>query len=138
MAIREKNKTGLEPETPVLSEDRKLRVNPELDARLSSFMAGNQKTTDYYTQLVKENPERAVRALMLGKMLKHEDQMRLVQKQLPKVEEWVKQNPGMMEKIMERIKDVNPFYREKAFVSEAMKAKSRMDFTPRVGVSPAV
>jgi hypothetical protein len=27
---------------------------------------------DYYTNLVKEHPERAVRAFMLGKMFKHE------------------------------------------------------------------
>jgi hypothetical protein len=138
MALKEKNKAGQDEAAPGLTEERKLRVNPELDARLTRFMEANPKTTDYYTQLVKDNPERAVRALMLGKMLKHEDQMRLVEKQMPKVREWVEQTPGMLEKITERIKDVNPFYKEKAFVNEAMKIKSRLDFTPKVGMGMSV
>lgn len=138
MAIRENKKTGQEPAAPGLSEERKLRVNPDLDARLTRFMAANEQTTEYYTQLVRDNPERAVRSLMLNKMFKHEDQMRLVEKQLPQAKVWVEQTPGMLDKIMERIKDVNPFYKEKAFVNEAMRAKSRMDFTPRVGAGVSI
>lgn len=135
MAIKEKNKQEV---APGQGQGNQPRINPELDARLTVYMASNQRTTDYYATLVKENPERAVRSLMLPKMLKHEDQMRLVEKQMPAVEEWVKQQPGMMEKIKERIKNVTPINQAKAFVGEAMKLKSRIDFTPRVGVGASV
>ena len=59
-------------QNPSLSEERILRVNPEVDRRLDGFMQANSKLTDYYTNLVKEHPERAVRSFMLGKMFKHE------------------------------------------------------------------
>jgi hypothetical protein len=111
-------------------ESRGPRINPEIDKRLSEFMEANQKTTEYYNQLVKENPERAVRTLVLGKMLRHEEQMKLVSKQLPQVEEWVNQQPGLKERIMEKIKNINPMYQEKAFVGEAMRIKGRIDFKP--------
>lgn len=133
MALRGKTPPSLEGAQETnssLSEERILRVNPELDARLSTFMTANAKVTDYYTQLVKEQPERAVRAIMLGKMFKHEDEMRLVQKRMPLIKEWVAQYPGLHERIEERIKEVNPIYREKAYVNEAMRMKSRMDFAP--------
>lgn len=130
-----KNKTS-SPENPAhdnnstTNEDRQQGINPEVDARLTQFMEANHRSTEYYRELVRENPERAVRAIMLGRMFKHEDQMRLVEKRLPLVQQWVDQTPGMMEKITERIKDVNPFYRQKAFVAEAMRQKSRLDFRP--------
>lgn len=134
MALRGKTPPPLEPgqeSSPNIPEDRILRVNPELDARLSTFMTANSKVTDYYTQLVKEHPERAVRAIMLGKMFKHEDQMRLVEKRMPQVREWVAKYPGLEERIGERIKGVNPLYHDKAYVNEAMKMKARMDFAPQ-------
>lgn len=141
MALRGKTPPPLEggQETnPSIPEDRILRVNPELDARLSTFMTANAKVTDYYTQLVREHPERAVRAIMLGKMFKHEDETRLAQKRMPQVKEWVAKYPGLEERIEERIKGINPIYRDKAYVAEAMKMKSRMDFAPQrqsMGVS---
>lgn len=135
MAIKEKPS---QQTAPGQAQERQPRINPELDARLTAYMAANQSATDYCTKLVKENPDRAVRTMMLGKMFKHEDQMRLVTKQLPAVEEWVQQQPGLMERIKERIKNVSAINQTKAFVGEAMKAKSRMDFTPRVGVGASV
>jgi hypothetical protein len=139
MAIKTRNQATTPEPANVLTEERQLRVNPELDIRLNAFMEKNAKTTAYYTQLVKENPERAVRSIMLGKMQRYENEMRLVERQLPQVKEWVNQQPGLFERIKERIKNVNPLYQEKAFVNEAMRAKSRVDFAPlRTGVSQAV
>lgn len=140
MAIKPKQtQTPAQGQAPVLSEERQQRINPEVDARLTQFMEANSKNTEYYRNLVKENPERAVRSLMLNRMFKHEDRMRLVEKQMPLVKEWVEQTPGMMERIMQRIQKVNPFYKERAFVSEAMRQQSRHYFTavkPGVRITP--
>ena len=60
-----------------LSEDRIVRINPEVDARLTAFMKGNSKATEYYTKLVKENPTHAVRTIMLPKMFRFEAEQRM-------------------------------------------------------------
>ena len=112
------------------AEGRAPRINEKVDQKLTTFMADNPKATEYYRTLVKDDPERAVRTIMLAKLNKYEDQMRLVEKQMPLVKQWVDQTPGMREKIEAKIKDVNPIYREIAFVNEAMRAKARMDFSP--------
>ena len=109
-----------------------LRVNPEVDRRLDGFMQANSKLTDYYTQLVKEHPERAVRAFMLSKMFKHEAELRVVSRQAPQAKEWLdQQEPSLKQRVMERLEKINPFYREKAFVRVVAQEKSRLDFTPR-------
>ena len=120
------------PQPPSLSEERILRVNPEIDRRLDAFMQANDKMTEYYTKLVKENPERAVRAFMLTKMFKHEAQLRVTERQAPQAKEWLdQQEPGIKQRIMDRLQKINPFYREKALVREIAREKTRIDFTPK-------
>ena len=91
------NQTSQQP--PALSEERILRVNPEIDRRLDGFMTANDKMTEYYTKLVKENPERAVRAFMLGKMFKHEAQLRVTERQAPQAKEWLDQQESTGAKV---------------------------------------
>jgi hypothetical protein len=115
-----------------LSEERILRVNPEVDRRLDGFMQANNKLTEYYTNLVKEHPERAVRAFMLGKMFKHEAELRVVARQAPQAKEWLEQqSPEVKQRVAERLEKVSPFYREKAAVRVIAQEKAKLDFTPR-------
>ena len=87
---------------------------------------------DYYTALVKDHPERAVRSFMLGKMFRHEAEMRQTARQAPQAKEWLDaQEPTMKQKIMDRLEKINPFYREKALVREITREKTKIDFTPR-------
>ncbi len=139
MALKLRNQpTPPEGEVQTEAEGRAPRINEEVDKKLTVFMEQNSKATEYYRKLVKEDPERALRTIMLAKLNKYEDQMRLIEKQMPQVRQWVDQTPGMREKIEARIKDVNPIYREIAFVNEAMKAKARIDFSPSQGTRAAV
>src|SRR5580698_2043341 len=102
-------------QAPGLTEERILRVNPEVDRRLDGFMQANTKLTDYYTNLVKDHPERAVRAFMLTKMFKHEAELRQTARQAPQAKEWLdQQEPTIKQRIMDRLEKINPFYREKA------------------------
>ena len=123
------------PQPPSLSEERILRVNPEIDRRLDAFMQANDKMTEYYAKLVKENPDRAVRAFMLTKMFKHEAQLRVTERQAPQAKEWLdQQEPSIKQRIMDRLQKINPFYREKALVREIAREKTRIDFTPKQSV----
>ena len=123
------------PQPPSLSEERILRVNPDIDRRLDGFMQANDKMTEYYAKLVKENPDRAVRAFMLTKMFKHEAQLRVTERQAPQAKEWLdQQEPSIKQRIMDRLQKINPFYREKALVREIAREKTRIDFTPKQSV----
>jgi hypothetical protein len=130
MALKTKN-NPTEP-SPLMTEERMLRINPEVNARLDGFIQSNSKMNDYYTALVKEHPERAVRSFMLTKMFRHEADMRQTARQAPQAKEWLdKQEPTIRERIMARLEKINPFYREKALVREIAREKTRIDFTPR-------
>jgi hypothetical protein len=133
MALKTKtpaNQTS--PQFPALSEERTTHINPEVDRRLNAFMQANDKMTEYYSKLVKENPERAVRTFMLGKMFKHEAQVRVTERQAPQAKEWLdQQEPTIKQRITERLQKINPFYREKALVREIAREKTRIDFTPK-------
>ena len=122
-----------------LSEERILRVNPEIDRRLDGFMQANTKLTDYYANLVKEHPERAVRAFMLGKMFKHEAELRVVTRQAPQAKEWLdQQSPEVKQRVAERLEKVTPFYREKAAVRVIAQEKAKLDFTPRTSMGQGI
>jgi hypothetical protein len=143
MPIKTKNPPPLNStapqEAPALSEERILRVNPDIDRRLDGFMQANDKMTEYYTKLVKENPERAVRAFMLTKMFKHEAQLRVTERQAPQAKEWLdQQEPGIKQRIMDRLQKINPFYREKALVREIAREKTRIDFTPKPSLGQGI
>ncbi|HEV3272810.1 MAG TPA: hypothetical protein VGZ93_11570 [Candidatus Methylacidiphilales bacterium] len=136
MALKTKNPPPLNQapaqQSPSLSEERILRVNPEIDRRLDGFMQSNTKLTDYYTNLVKEHPERAVRAFMLTKMFKHEAELRVVTRQAPQAKEWLdQQSPEVKQRVAERLEKINPFYREKAAVRVIAQEKAKLDFTPK-------
>ena len=124
---------------PSLSEERILRVNPEIDRRLDGFMQANTKLTEYYTNLVKDNPDRAVRAFMLTKMFKHEAELRVATRQIPQAKEWLdQQSPEVKQRINERLEKVSPIYREKAAVRIIGQEKAKLDFSPRLSTAQGI
>jgi hypothetical protein len=138
MALKTKNPPPIPEQSPALSEERMLRINPEIDRRLDGFMQANTKLTDYYTNLVKQNPDRAIRAFMLTKMFRHEAELRVVTRQAPQAKEWLdQQSPEVKQRVAERLEKINPFYREKAAVRVISQEKAKLDFSPKVGQSMA-
>jgi hypothetical protein len=110
-------------------------VRPEVDARLTTFMKENPRSTDFSEYMVKRHPDRAVRALMLDKMFKHEAQMAIVQREAPQAKEWLdQQTPSLKDWIKQKLQDVNPFYREKTELSLIKRVKNKIDFSPRTGL----
>ena len=138
MALKTKNPPPIPGEAPALSEERILRINPEIDRRLEGFMQSNTKLTDYYTNLVKENPDRAIRAFMLTKMFRHEAESRVVARQAPQAKEWLdQQSPEVKQRVAERLDKISPFYREKATVRVISQEKAKLDFSPKLSQSMA-
>jgi len=118
-----------------LTEDRMVRINPEVDARLTAFMAANSKTSDHYTKLVKENPAHAVRTIMLPKMFRYEAEQRASARMAPQAREWFdQQGPEVRQRIMDRLDRVSPYYRETTSVRIIAQEKARMDFKPKEAV----
>lgn len=123
-----------------IPEDRFTKVSPEVNQRLDAFIQNNSKLNDYYSQLVKEHPDRAVRSFMLNKMFKLEGEMRTVNRMAPQAKEWLeKQTPEVQQRVHERIEKYSPMYREKAAVRIIGQEKAKLDFTPRAAVGgPAI
>ena len=142
MALKPKNPPPLNDSTQMPqtgSEERFLRVNPEVNNRLDGFIQANPKMFDYYSKLVTDNPERATRAFMLNKMFRHEAEMRQTARQAPQAKEWLEQQePSLKQRIMERLEKINPFYREKALVREIAREKSKIDFSQRPSMGQGV
>ena len=133
MALKPKNPPPLD-QTPAnnVSEERFLRINPEVNNRLDGFIQANPKMHEYYSGLVKQHPERATRAFMLTKMFRHEADMRQTARQAPQAKEWLdQQEPSLKQRVMERLEKINPFYREKALVREIAREKTKIDFTQK-------
>jgi hypothetical protein len=102
-------------------------------------MADNPEITAHYTQLVKENPDRAIRSFMLRTMFKHEAVAERNALQAPQVRQWVEQNPGLAQEVAAKIKTTNPIMRAAAFIRGIGRAKSNIEFSPpptaKVGAS---
>jgi hypothetical protein len=129
MALKTKTLPAAVQEAPPEAANQP-RNNPEVDARLNVFIDANRRDFDYYTKLVAENPDRAVRSLMLKDMVKHESDMKLIFKQLPAAQEIFKAQPvEVQERINARLAEVNPFYQEKAFVNEVLREMNRQDYS---------
>ncbi len=80
----------------------------------------------YYTRLVKENPERAIETFLYRDQQKHENEMRLIQKQLPQAQAFYNAQTAEAKARIDRdLEGVNPYFKDKAFVNAALREKDR-------------
>jgi hypothetical protein len=94
------------------------RVNPDIDAKLTKYIADNPKLYQYYNEMAKEQ---LIRKLMLGKMQRSE----YTQQRDQEITQWVEQNPDIKAKVEERIKNVPAENRQRAFVRVAKDEAAR-------------
>lgn len=109
-------------------EGANARINPEIDAQLTKFIADNPKLYDYYNEMAKEQ---LIRKLMLGKMQRQD----YTQQRDQEIVQWVNQNPDIKAKIEERIKNVPAENRQRAFVRVAKDEAMRQTMRSGQGVS---
>lgn len=119
------------------------RNNPEVQQRLDEYKAANPRDVEYYSRVVKEAPDRAVDKLLLKDLQRHESEMRLVEKQMPQAKEFYDQQPAhIKQRIDERLKSVQPYYHDKAFVGEVLREMNRKNratlAAPKAGLAAAV
>ncbi len=105
-----------------------LRRNPEIDAKLDAFIGENPKLVEYYTALSKEE---LIRKLMLGKMQRSE----YTNQRNQEIVAWVEENPEIKAKVEQRIRNVPPENRERAFITAAKSFALNQTVQSR-GVSP--
>lgn len=141
MAIRSKNQPA-SAEVPA-DDSASYTNNPAVDAKIDAHIAARPRDFDYYSSLVKENPDRAVRLLIWKDQKKYEADMKIVMKQLPGAREFYdRQAPEIKARIDEKLKGVNPYFQDKAFVGEVLREMDRQNrqslAAPRVGAAVAV
>lgn len=123
MAIETKSdkKSETEKQKPL-----QFRDNPEVKKKIEAHKAANPDDVIYYTRLVKENPQRAIDTLIYRDQQKHENEMRLIQKQLPQARAFYSaQTPEAKARIDRDMEGVDPYYKDKAFVSAALRESDR-------------
>ncbi|AWI09642.1 hypothetical protein M2447_002196 [Ereboglobus sp. PH5-10] len=107
-------------------ESANTRINPEIDAKLTKYIADNPKLYDYYNEMTKEQ---LIRKLMLGKMQRNE----YTQQRDQEIIQWVNQNPDIKAKVEERIKNVPAENRQRAFVRVAKDEAARQSMRQPAG-----
>ncbi len=120
MAIdqKEKNETKQKPLV--------FRDNPEVKKKIEAHKRANPDDVVYYTRLVKENPERAIETFLYRDQQKHENEMRLIQKQLPQAQAFYNAQTAEAKARIDRdLEGVNPYFKDKAFVNAALREKDR-------------
>lgn len=140
MALKNKETEGSElpkppTETPGSKPEnngtRPRRNNEEVERRLNPYIDANKEALERYTKLVKEDPDRAVRTLMLKDMQTHEGEMRMVEKQMPAANEWYgKQTLEVKKQIDQRIADVHPYNKDQAFVQAVVRERNWQNRLP--------
>ncbi|MBL9194439.1 MAG: hypothetical protein JNJ82_18940 [Opitutaceae bacterium] len=132
-------------ETRTSAEEAPLqfRTNPEVQKRLNAYKEANSNDVAYFQRVVAEAPARAVDMLVLKDMQRHEADMRLIQRQIPQAKAFYDaQSQEVRSRIDQRLNEVHPYYKDKAFVSEVLREMQRHNrqvlSSPKAGVSMAV
>lgn len=140
MPIKTKsNESTVREEKP---EPLQFRNNPEIQKRLDAFKAANPADVSYYTRVVTEAPGRAVDMLLYKDMQRHDTDMRLVEKQMPQAKAFYDaQASDVKARIDERLQNVQPYYKDKAFVGEVLREMNRQNrqklTSPKTGMAMA-
>jgi hypothetical protein len=130
MAIDQKEKTEIKLKPLVF------RDNPEVKKKIEAHKKANPDDVVYYTRLVKENPERAIETFLYRDQQKHENEMRLITKQLPQARAFYNtQTADAKARIDHDIEGIDPYLKDKAFVNAALREKDRQ--TRREFANPA-
>jgi hypothetical protein len=70
--------------------------------------------------------ERAIETFLYRDQQKHENEMRLIQKQLPQAQAFYSAQTGEAKARIDRdLEGVNPYFKDKAFVNAALREKDR-------------
>jgi hypothetical protein len=136
MAIDQKQRNETEKPKPLTFRD-----NPEVKTKIEAHKKANPNDVTYYTRLVKEYPERAIETLIYRDVQKHENDMRLITKQLPQAKAFYdQQSPESKARIDRDLEGVSPYMKDKTFVQAALREKDRQarrEFTtPTVAPRP--
>jgi hypothetical protein len=122
MAIEpKKNRTEPDKNKPLVFRD-----NPEVKKRIDAHRNANPNDAAYYTRLVREHPERAIETFLYKDLQKHENEMKLIAKQLPQAKAFYdSQTPDARARIDRDMEGVHPYYQDKSFVAAALREKDR-------------
>lgn len=136
MAIETKptDKTAKPAKLPPLE----LSDNPEKKKLIADYREAHPGKEEFYTRLVKENPERAVSSLLLKDAEYYKLRMNYLLNQLPEARAfYAAQTPEAKARIDRQIANSKPFYRDTDFVEAALRESGRQGFKATVKQGPS-
>lgn len=99
---------------------------PEKQKLIESFRADHPNKEEYYTRLVKENPQRAVRSLLLKDAEYYKLRTNYLTNQLPSARAFYDaQTPEARARIDRQLVNSKPFYRDADFVEAVIRESGR-------------
>ncbi|MFZ5496010.1 MAG: hypothetical protein ACOZE5_11845 [Verrucomicrobiota bacterium] len=100
--------------------------NPEKQKMIEDYRAAHPTKEDYYLRLVKENPERAVRAFLLKDAEYYKLRTSYLTNQLPSARAFYDaQTPEARARIDRQLVNSKPFYRDADFVEAVLRESGR-------------
>ena len=111
--------------------DTARQANPEQEAKLARFAAENPQVWAQYNAMSKEE---LVRQAMLAEMQKERAEVVVRRNQV--LEQWVKENPDILEKVEARLNSVAEAKREREFLAQVQAAKMNQGIRVSKGITP--
>lgn len=100
--------------------------NPEKQKMIEDFRTAHPTKEEYYTRLVKENPQRAVRAFLLKDAEFYKLRVSYLTNQLPSARAFYDaQTPEARARIDRQLVNSKPFYRDTDFVEAVLRESGR-------------
>ncbi len=114
---------------PDLSHEQELelRVNPRIEKEIAEYKAAYPRSVEYFTRLVKEQPDRAVNFHFREKQKQHVADTRRAMRQMPRAQELYDQmTPESKARVDERLQTANKYSHTKRFVWSVRRELNRV------------
>lgn len=107
-------------------EEMELRVNPRIEKEIADYKAAYPRSVEYFTRLVKENPDRAINFHFRDKQKQHKVDTQRAMRQMPQAQALYDQmSPDSKARVEQRLETANKYSHTKRFVWSVRREMNR-------------
>lgn len=108
-------------------EEMELRVNPRIEKEIADYKAAYPRAVEYFTNLVKNHPERAVNFHFREKQKQHAIDTKRAMRQMPQAQAlYEKMSPESRARVDERLESASKYSHAKRFVWAVRREMNRV------------
>ena len=116
-----------QPASTAANAPLEFRNDPRIDAGIAEYKKAHPRDTEYFTRLVKENPERAINFHFREKWERHVADTEAAAKQIPRAESiYNNMTPDSKARVDEALAKANPYNHTKGFVAAVNREMDRL------------